>query len=270
MKKGEIEIDENSPKLTGKQIRFCEEYIVDFNGHKAALRAGYAKGCARSQASKMLCNVVLADYIKKLLIDGKLGPDETVKLISDTAKSSLNDYFTIREVEHTPRVKKGLAVLIKEIQEEIDLEEEFASEAGLSDEEYDDHLKWQNKRRLKKLKYQVELRRNPKAYRIVDGQTVLIEVPELDLLKIVKDKESGKIKSVTPTQFGTKVEMYAADAALVNIARIHGLFEKDNERVLTGKNGAPLQAPVTFISAESLTDDQIEKFINGRTGNEGI
>jgi len=32
--------------LTPRQERFCEEYLVDFNGSAAAIRAGYAAGSA--------------------------------------------------------------------------------------------------------------------------------------------------------------------------------------------------------------------------------
>lgn len=258
------------PKLTGKQMNFCHEYLIDFNGTQAAIRAGYEKSSARVTASKMLANVSISNYIKDLLKEANLGPEETKKLINDLATSNLNNYFKFTKVEYRPKVVKSLAVLIQEVQDEIDFEEEFASEAGLSDEQYGDHLILQNRLRLKKVRYEIELRRNPKAKRIVDGDPILVDMPELDMVKLVKDKEHGKIKSFTPTQFGHKVEMYAADAALTNIARIHGLFEKDNIHQHTGKDGAPLQAPITFISAQNLTEEQIEKFLNGRAGNESI
>lgn len=43
------------------------------------------------------------------------------------------------------------------------------------------------------------------------------------------------------------------------------------KRELTGKNGAPLQAPITFLSAEALTPEQIDKILNGdRINDEGF
>ena len=36
------------PKLTEKQKRFCEEYLIDFNATQAALRAGYSQKTAYS------------------------------------------------------------------------------------------------------------------------------------------------------------------------------------------------------------------------------
>lgn len=40
--------------LTHKQIMFCQEYIVDLNATKAAIRAGYSEKTARSIASENL------------------------------------------------------------------------------------------------------------------------------------------------------------------------------------------------------------------------
>ena len=40
--------------LTPKQDRFVQEYLVDYNGQQAALRAGYSKKTARQQACRLL------------------------------------------------------------------------------------------------------------------------------------------------------------------------------------------------------------------------
>ena len=42
------------PKLTNKQKRFCEEYLIDLNATQAAIRAGYKPKNARSSASENL------------------------------------------------------------------------------------------------------------------------------------------------------------------------------------------------------------------------
>ena len=253
-------------KLTQKQLRFCNEYIVDFNGTQAAIRAGFSKASARSQASILLQKPHVSSHIKTLLEDAGLGPNETKKLISDIAKSSLNDYFTIKKIEHTPLVVKPLKQLINELRAEIEFEEEFANSVKLSEDDLKTHIAMQNAREMKIVRYELELKRNPKATRIVPGETVLIDSPELDMAKLVADKERGKIKSITPGQFGTKIEMYAVDVALTNLAKIHGLFAPEKQEI-TGKNGTPLQPPITFISAEKLTDEQIEKFLNAGTSN---
>ena len=44
-------------KLTEKQQRFVEEYLVDLNATQAAIRAGYAVKTADVQGTRMLRNV---------------------------------------------------------------------------------------------------------------------------------------------------------------------------------------------------------------------
>ncbi|WP_426292005.1 terminase small subunit [Dyadobacter endophyticus] len=210
--------------LTNKQVQFCREYLVDFNGAQAAIRAGYAVKSARVMACNMLKLPKVDTYLKQLLRDAELGPEETAKLISDIARSSLNDYFTTRTVEFTPKIRKPVADLIKELEAVIEFEDDYVLEAELTDEELTIHAAQQSLRQKTLVRYRLVLKRNPKATEIVDGPTELKEVPELDMAKLVADKERGKIKSITPGQFGTKVEMYSADTALTNLARIHGLF----------------------------------------------
>lgn len=53
-------------ELTGKQKRFCEEYIIDFNGTRAAKEAGYSEDTAYSIASENLRKPEIAAYIKDL------------------------------------------------------------------------------------------------------------------------------------------------------------------------------------------------------------
>lgn len=53
--------------MTGKQQRFCDEYLIDQNGTQAAIRAGYSKKTANEQASRLLANVNIRAYIDKQL-----------------------------------------------------------------------------------------------------------------------------------------------------------------------------------------------------------
>ena len=62
------------PKLTAKQQRFCEEYMIDFNATAAALRAGYAKDTAYA---------IGAENLKKPQI--KAGLEEQKKLMRERA-----------------------------------------------------------------------------------------------------------------------------------------------------------------------------------------
>ena len=52
--------------LNDKQKQFCEEYVIDFNGTQAAIRAGYSAKTANEQAVRLLANVSIQEYIQKL------------------------------------------------------------------------------------------------------------------------------------------------------------------------------------------------------------
>jgi phage terminase small subunit len=218
--------------LNEKQKRFCTEYLVDFNATQAAKRAGYSKQTARAIGSRLLTNVDIKQYIAEKVKDcSVLGPGEAIKLISDIATSSLNDYFTEKMIEHTPRVLKGLKTLIKDLQIEIAYQKEFLSISKLKGEEKKGHDAEIKQKELQIIRYQIELKYNPKASRIVDGQPVFVKTVELDMVKLVADKERGRIKSLSYSPSGQpKVEMYSADSALRDMAKIHNLFKDEDEK----------------------------------------
>jgi phage terminase small subunit len=66
-------------ELTPKQERFCQEYMKDLNGTKAAIRAGYSEKTANEQASRLLANVNVAQRVQVL----KGEQIERVKVDSD-------------------------------------------------------------------------------------------------------------------------------------------------------------------------------------------
>ena len=53
-------------KLTEKQKRFCEEYLIDLNATQAAIRAGYAEKTARVIAAQNLSKLNIQQYIAGL------------------------------------------------------------------------------------------------------------------------------------------------------------------------------------------------------------
>lgn len=55
----------NPRKLTARQEKFVEEYLVDLNATQAAIRAGYAKKDADVQGPRLLGNVGIAEAIAK-------------------------------------------------------------------------------------------------------------------------------------------------------------------------------------------------------------
>ena len=52
--------------LNPKQEKFCREYVVDFNGTQAAIRAGYSKRTANEQAAQLLAILSIQEFIGDL------------------------------------------------------------------------------------------------------------------------------------------------------------------------------------------------------------
>ena len=52
--------------LNARQIKFCEEYIQDFNATQAALRAGYTPSSAASTGCRLLQYPVIKAFIAQL------------------------------------------------------------------------------------------------------------------------------------------------------------------------------------------------------------
>jgi len=62
--KGEVE---PMGSITEKQRLFCQEYITDLNGKRAAIRAGYSEKSAQEQASRLLSYAKVQRELEKLM-----------------------------------------------------------------------------------------------------------------------------------------------------------------------------------------------------------
>lgn len=56
----------NKDGLTPKQVKFCKEYVKDYNGTQSAIRAGYSKKTANPMAARMLAKVNIQSAINRL------------------------------------------------------------------------------------------------------------------------------------------------------------------------------------------------------------
>lgn len=52
-------------KLSPKRQRFVDEYVVDFNGTQAAIRAKYAPKSAQEQAARLLSNAIVKAAVEE-------------------------------------------------------------------------------------------------------------------------------------------------------------------------------------------------------------
>lgn len=84
-------------KLPKRQIRFCEEYVIDLNGTQAAIRAGYSKKTANEQAVRILANVSvkkkIAELQKALRETSQITAEMVIKELAKIGFSNIQDYI---------------------------------------------------------------------------------------------------------------------------------------------------------------------------------
>lgn len=219
----------NELKLTAKQLKFIDEYLIDFNGSAACIRAGYSKSGSRTEGSRLLANADIKAELKRRLEEASLSPDEIKKMFSDIAKANISNYLKPVKVERSEKIVKSLKQLIEEIKTEIQFEDDYALMAALEGKELLQHEKSQKARRRQIIRYTLELKKNPKATRIVWGPSQLVEELELDVAALTKDKAEGRIKSLKNGRYGIEVDLLSADVALTNLARVHAMFVDKTE-----------------------------------------
>lgn len=218
--------------LSEQEQLFADSYLVHPQKSIAARKAGYSSESAKQIGYEVYNRPHVRKYIEDRLAEASITAAETTKLISDIASSNLADYFVKKTVLETPQVRKGLQQLINHLQYEIEIEEEFLKLAqGLTDSERKMSQARIRDKELEITRYDIELTKNPNASRIVDGDGELVERYDLDIDQIIADKERGKIKSFKYTKDGVQVEMYSALDAAREIAKMQGLYEKDNSQI---------------------------------------
>lgn len=93
-------------KLTAKQQRFCDEYLIDLNATQAAIRAGYSAKTADQQGSRMLTNVkVQQEIAEKMAERSKRTGINQDRVLQEIAKLALVNIDDVVDLE-TGRVRK--------------------------------------------------------------------------------------------------------------------------------------------------------------------
>lgn len=100
-----------STKLTEKQKRFCEEYLIDLNATQAAIRAGYKEKTAYAQGQRLLKKVEVQLYLKELMEQRS----QRTEITADTVLKELAKIASA-DVEITEKSKiKALELLGKHL-----------------------------------------------------------------------------------------------------------------------------------------------------------
>ena len=86
-------------KLTDKQEKFCQEYIIDLNATQAAIRSGYSEKTARSQGQRLLTNVDIQERIAELQKEWKesieLRKEDVINEVRSLAFARVTDVANI-------------------------------------------------------------------------------------------------------------------------------------------------------------------------------
>lgn len=103
-------MDRAMPKkeLTHKQQLFIKEYLIDFNGTQAAIRAGYSKNSAQPTASENLSKPIIQKELSKAIAKKMNKADITVEYVLDNIKGIIDN----RKAKDNDRLK-GLELLGK-------------------------------------------------------------------------------------------------------------------------------------------------------------
>lgn len=92
-------------KLTDKQRRFIDEYLIDLNAGQAAIRAGYAPSSARQHA----CRLLMREDVKKAVAEAMDKRQKRTELCQDDVVRELLNVVRIctaqKEVDTTAIVK---------------------------------------------------------------------------------------------------------------------------------------------------------------------
>ena len=88
-------------KLTPRQKRFCDEYLIDLNATQAAIRAGYSEKTAKQIGQRLLTYVDLRNYIqermaakeKELIADS----DEVLRYLTSVLRGKSEAHVLARD-----------------------------------------------------------------------------------------------------------------------------------------------------------------------------
>ncbi len=110
-------------KMTAKQMRFCDEYLIDLNATQAAIRAGYSKKTARKIGQENLTKRDIRQYIDARMAEKEseliADQDEVLRYLTAVMRGesrssvvvveSLGDFMSeARELEKAPDEKERL------------------------------------------------------------------------------------------------------------------------------------------------------------------
>ena len=88
-------------RMTAKQMRFCDEYLIDLNATQAAIRAGYSEKYANTNASKLLQITTIKDFIAKRMEEKEstliASQDEVLRYLTSVMRGETQSEIVVVE-----------------------------------------------------------------------------------------------------------------------------------------------------------------------------
>lgn len=92
-------------KMTAKQQRFCDEYLIDMNVTQAAIRAGYSAKTAGVIGSENLKKPYIKEYIEKRMAEKEdaliAKQDEVMKYLTAVMRRELSEHVVVTVTEES-------------------------------------------------------------------------------------------------------------------------------------------------------------------------
>lgn len=86
-------------KLTAKQQRFCDEYLIDLNATQAAIRAGYSQKTAGVIGNENLNKPYIREYIEKMMAEKEEAliakQDEVLRYLTAVMRREMSENIVV-------------------------------------------------------------------------------------------------------------------------------------------------------------------------------
>jgi len=107
---------------------FCQQWIIDFNGARAARKSGFSKKTARIKASQLLTKINIQERIAELMKDRsertKVTQDMVLRELAILGFSDFTEFASFAEnvglvIKDTKKVKQGKTRAIKSMKQTL-------------------------------------------------------------------------------------------------------------------------------------------------------
>ena len=105
----------DSGKLTDRQVKFCEEYLLHLNGVEAAIAAGYSPTSAKTRAHHLLRHPLVQDLIQKKMHQRSIRTQITSDSVLTDIQETISQLIAEDPIKNAAMIFKGNELLGKHL-----------------------------------------------------------------------------------------------------------------------------------------------------------